>query len=344
MAQSEFEILFDDAEARLERLKARYEQWFQGVERLPPVRFREQLERILREMRRRPPNNTMLRFKFQTLFQRWTTMTTYWDRITRQIEEGTYRRDVMKVRRRRAKREAREEMRDVQGPDASSPMDDGIALELDLDSVDFDLDAEVDAAMSALTERETAARSFSKPTAAKPPVATPHVPHAPTPRVPTSPKPATFAKPTPAAPKAAVFGKPAAGRPSSRPPAMQPAGRPIPLPLERPPPAPPPRRPPIRPEAARAAARLEAPMKPPPRPAASPAQGLSRDEMRAVYERYVAARKQNNERVDNVKYEKLAASIEKMVPKLQQKHQGKKIDFEVVVRDGRVGLKPIAKK
>ncbi len=45
-----------------------------------------------------------------------------------------------------------------------------------------------------------------------------------------------------------------------------------------------------------------------------------------------------------MKYEKLAASIEKMVPKLQQKHQGKKIDFEVVVRDGRVGLKPVTKK
>lgn len=323
MSQSEFEIIFDDAEARLERLKARYEQWFQGVERVPPLRFREQLERILREMRRRQPNNTMQRFRFQTLFQRWTTMCTYWDRITRQIEEGTYRRDVMKVKRRRAQREAlpREAQNPEVSPDAHSH--DGIALELDLDSVDFDMDAEVDAAMSAIAERETAARTFSKPK-------------------PAQPKPAQ-ASPHQSKP-GAVFGKPTAGRPSSRPPSMQSAGRPIPLPLERPPPPPPPRRPPIRPEAVLAAARVDAPRTPvQPRPAA-PATGLSRDEMRAVYERYVAARKQNNERVDNVKYEKLAASIEKMVPKLQQKHQGKKIDFEVVVRDGRVGLKPVTKK
>jgi hypothetical protein len=32
-----------------------------------------------------------------------------------------------------------------------------------------------------------------------------------------------------------------------------------------------------------------------------------------------------------------------MMPKLEQKHAGKKIDFEVVVKDGRVALKPVAK-
>ena len=39
----------------------------------------------------------------------------------------------------------------------------------------------------------------------------------------------------------------------------------------------------------------------------------------------------------------LAASIKKMVPELEQKHRGKKIDFEIVVKDGRVGLKPVPK-
>jgi hypothetical protein len=31
-----------------------------------------------------------------------------------------------------------------------------------------------------------------------------------------------------------------------------------------------------------------------------------------------------------------------MLPELQKKHHGKQIDFEVVVKDGRVGLKPKA--
>jgi len=62
--------------------------------------------------------------------------------------------------------------------------------------------------------------------------------------------------------------------------------------------------------------------------------------MRRVYQEYMAARRRNNERTDNVRYETIQKSIQKMMPKLQEKHRGKKIDFEVVVRNGKVGLKP----
>ena len=85
-----------------------------------------------------------------------------------------------------------------------------------------------------------------------------------------------------------------------------------------------------------AAARVEAPK--PTRDAA-----LDDERMRAIYDRYVDARRRNNERVDNVKFESVASSIEKMMPGLAEKHRGKNIDFEVVVKDGRVGLKPVAK-
>jgi hypothetical protein len=78
----------------------------------------------------------------------------------------------------------------------------------------------------------------------------------------------------------------------------------------------------------------------PPRPQ-SP--GPDEARMKRIYDDYVAARRSNNERVDNVKYETLQRSIEDMIPKLKEKHQGKAIDFEVVVRDGRVGLKPVTK-
>ena len=42
-------------------------------------------------------------------------------------------------------------------------------------------------------------------------------------------------------------------------------------------------------------------------------------------------------------YEKLAARIKSMEPELKKKHGGKSIDFEVVVKDGRVGLKPVTR-
>ena len=66
--------------------------------------------------------------------------------------------------------------------------------------------------------------------------------------------------------------------------------------------------------------------------------------MRQIYESYVDAKRKNNERTDNLDYEKVAKSLKKMVPKLDRKHKGKKIDFQVVVKDGKVGLKPVVKK
>ena len=48
-------------------------------------------------LRKEQIRNTGLRFKFQTLIQRFNTYQTYWMRISRQIEQGTYRRDVMRA-------------------------------------------------------------------------------------------------------------------------------------------------------------------------------------------------------------------------------------------------------
>ena len=63
-------------------------------------------------------------------------------------------------------------------------------------------------------------------------------------------------------------------------------------------------------------------------------------QIKQIYNQYVSARRNNNERTDNLNYEKVAKSIRKMVPKLREKHGNRKIDFEVVLQNGRVGLKP----
>jgi len=86
---------------------------------------------------------------------------------------------------------------------------------------------------------------------------------------------------------------------------------------------------------------------PPTRAAASAAQGgaaaFSSTDIDRVYSQYVAARGKNAERTDNVKRETIEKTIRGMLPGLEQKHAGKKIDFEVVVKDGRVALKPVAR-
>jgi hypothetical protein len=98
--------------------------------------------------------------------------------------------------------------------------------------------------------------------------------------------------------------------------------------------------------AARAASG-SAPASPQPAPsrpaAAEPAgRGLSEQQLRSIYDRYLAAKTHNNESAD-ISYEKLAGKVAAMVPELQKKHAGKQIDFEVVIREGRVALKPVVK-
>ncbi|MEM1416152.1 MAG: hypothetical protein AAGH15_14690, partial [Myxococcota bacterium] len=108
MKNSEYDAWLGEVSARLDRLKAKYEQYFQGVERTPPADERDKLTRVMRDLQRAQPNNTALKFKYQSLKQRWVTLGMYWDRVVRQIEEGTYYRDVQRARRRRKKLDERE--------------------------------------------------------------------------------------------------------------------------------------------------------------------------------------------------------------------------------------------
>jgi hypothetical protein len=133
MDQKQFDAMLSDAETRLRRLKMLYEQWFMGFERMEPAVLRKELEDLLMRLRKEQSNNTALRFRLQQLIQRHTTFTTYWRRIGRQIEEGTYQRDVVRAKRNRS--------RAAQERDNGSP-------ELEL-SYDVDLDIEIDAALEA---------------------------------------------------------------------------------------------------------------------------------------------------------------------------------------------------
>ncbi len=94
---------FDDIERRLERLRGLYESFFMGVERTPPAVPRRELNRLFVEMQQETIKNATQRFRFNSLSQRWVLLTTYWNRTLREIEAGTYRRDIEKAQRRMAK-------------------------------------------------------------------------------------------------------------------------------------------------------------------------------------------------------------------------------------------------
>ena len=290
MTPKEFEITLADAEVQLSRLKHLYEQWFQGIERIEPQIARKQLERTMQLLRKELPRNTALRFRFQTLIQRYTTLQTYWRRIGRQIEEGTYRRDLLRARRRRdAARAEREAQRNRR---SSSPLELDPNQDLNLDQLIEQASDRMDELLKAPTPGpNTKSLALDESNAAP------------------APRPA---EPTPEAQTpAATFGKPKSRRPQPSRPRSNPAVTPV--------------------------------RKPAPSITAR-AKGPGDARMRQIYESYVEAKRQNNERTDRIDYETVAKSLKKMVPKLDRKHKGKRIDFKVIVQDGKVGIKPVVKK
>ena len=295
MTPKEFEIMLSDAEVQLSRIKHLYEQWFQGIERIEPQIPRKQFDRMLHALRKEQPRNTAMRFRFQTLIQRYTTLQTYWRRIGRQIEEGTYRRDLLRARRRReASRAARaqDRQRRSSGPLELDPNDDASMDQLIAEASDrmdeLRRAPEVAPNDAPLDEQETATTLQNiRAQGVRPPTADTH--DAPTAR----------------------FSKPKSNRPTPR----------KPTPNN------------VAPSSRRA---------PPPIAARSKGPGEAR--MRQIYENYVEAKRGNNERTDKIDYESVAKSLKKMVPKLDRKHKGKRIDFKVVVIDGKVGIKPVVKK
>ena len=77
----------------LDSLRVRYEQYFAGLERREPSVERNELARRFRMSKVKASQSHTIRFRFVALQQRFTTYSSYWQRIVRQIEEGTFRRE-----------------------------------------------------------------------------------------------------------------------------------------------------------------------------------------------------------------------------------------------------------
>jgi hypothetical protein len=86
-------------ETEVEELKAKYEMYFLGVERSEPTRLRTELKRKVQRLMERFTRNAGIRFRIQSLHARFISYERLWMRSVREKEEGTYRRDLLKVRR-----------------------------------------------------------------------------------------------------------------------------------------------------------------------------------------------------------------------------------------------------
>jgi hypothetical protein len=339
----------DELESKLERLRVLYDQFFVGIEKIPPNVLQKDVDRRIWVLRREKIRNTGIRFKFQTIIQRYNTFSSYWVRILREIENGTYKRDVLRAKRRFGAdpNKPREAARLSSMPPPPEPAEE-LDVELSLDD-DADLDQ--------------LAREAEAAIVARPPMITPlrTAPPLPGKAPPPPPKPAT---PQPAkAPEPSVVAQRPIARPSLPRPSLNPEAVPKILakkvesdddlddmldqalgtaPAPKPAPAAKPQ-PMVRPSNpnpfARPAPAAAAP-KPQPAPAAKPA---GAEEYRKVYAQYVEAKRKNGESTAGITYETLAKSLEQTKEKLKGKSGGKAIDFEVAVKDGKTILKPVVR-
>jgi len=322
----ELDIALEELEVRLERLRALYEQYFLGFEKIEPSVARKDVDRRIYILRREKIRNTGKRFKLQTIIQRYNTFQMYWQRICREIENGTYRRHVLRAERQLApgaqltiasrRRFGRLAAGDSTRRSSSAPPGSGFPP-AEPATAEMRRPSEPAPDSGDVITRRPPPPSPSPSQSARPPRVSSRPP---TDKLeldmgflgswsPPAPKPPAAAPPNPPAEKAAPPPKPGA-KPRSSPRA---AAAPI---VQRP--------------------------APPPKPRANDAtqaSSLSDDHLRELHQRLSTLKKENRE-AGQVSFESLSRSVRETEAKLRAQHKDRKIEFEVVLRDGKAIVKP----
>lgn len=151
LSSNEIDAKINEFERKLDRLHRTYEQHFIGIEKRPPLALRRQVFRDLQQLDQIYMSSTAQKFRFRAAKQRFNSYKSYWNRVQKQIEEGTYHRDKKRARRRQQARErqeqamsdAEEEAREEEREQArtAGQSEDG-AFDMDLDELgDLDLNA-----------------------------------------------------------------------------------------------------------------------------------------------------------------------------------------------------------
>ncbi len=121
LPQEKFAEDLDELEEAITNLQVLYEKYFLGIDRRPPEQERLRVSRKMREMRTTMVRNTALKFRINTLFAKLISFERMWDRTLREIEEGTYKRDVFKAKLHLKERDHKKEGRPAAAAPAEIP-------------------------------------------------------------------------------------------------------------------------------------------------------------------------------------------------------------------------------
>jgi hypothetical protein len=213
--QTEVEKQISDLEVAVDRLRSLYEQYFVGIEKLEPQVPRKDVDRKIHALRREQIRNTALRFRFQMVLQRYNTYQTHWQRVCREIENGTYKRHLVRAQRRfGAGTSTRPPPRRSSAPPPLIHPDPGAPLAPDLQAQLPELDRDVAPSPPAALPPMAASGRPSlppRPGALAPPPLPPraHGAPAPTPGPPAFPRPAVSGAPPAMAARPTIPGAPA---------------------------------------------------------------------------------------------------------------------------------------
>lgn len=95
-----------ELETSLAELTAKYEQYFLGVDRRPPIDMHERLKKEINGLRTTTVKQTAAKFRVNTLNAKLVTLERLWSRTMQEIEAGTYKRDLFKAKLHQKEREA----------------------------------------------------------------------------------------------------------------------------------------------------------------------------------------------------------------------------------------------
>lgn len=87
----------DRLESKIAELRVLYEQYFVEILPLPPDKLHKEVVKLIRVLLKAPFKNSQTRFRLRVLIQRFQTYGTYWERVQKQKEEGTYVKDLFKA-------------------------------------------------------------------------------------------------------------------------------------------------------------------------------------------------------------------------------------------------------
>jgi hypothetical protein len=255
---SELNQLLNELEGRIESLKILYEQYFLGLEKLEPIKERRGVARIVRRVQSSQTKNTAIRFRLDSLNQRFLSYQSYWNRIVRQIEAGTYHRDLARVEREMKRRGI--DMTGFSKLRSKGELEAALMLHL----------AEADQPEPARAVREFSAEEKAALLTGKYRIASTGQP---------PPIPGSAASPVPAA--VPDHGGPAAA---------------------------------------------------------------ADDRMKRLYRAYVSAKKRTGESIDGLTYDRLVRTLQKQVPSIKARTGCKRVDFKIVIKQGKAILQAVPVK